>query len=484
MSTRYRLTAAQRLMFFAVLSAIFLAALDQTVVATALPMIALDLHGLPHLPWVVTGYLLTSTVCLPLYGKLGDQVGRKRILLIAISLFLLGSMLCGLAWNMNSLILFRSLQGLGGGGILVTAIASISDFIPLEQRGKYQGLVGATFGLATLVGPFLGGLVVETVGWRWIFYLNVPFGLFSLGVVRSAFPRRAHAAPAFDYAGAIALVLGLTALVLLAERALRMFLQAALLVTLLGSLWVLLRVSPRHPDPLLPIRFFRHRTFSASVLVSLFVGAAMLGSISFLPTYYQEVRGLTPTVSGLEMLYLLVGMLATSVLIGRWISRYQRFRHFPLIGTLLTALALGRLSQMGVTTPFWQIDVALVLLGIGLGSTMQVMVLSAQWALPHRHLGVATSTVSLFRSMGGTLGVAGFGAVFSRFVGNAVAAGQSPQDKIVAALHWDFAVAAGLTLIAFLAAWGLEDLPVLMARRKTGPDHENSRGPGSTFNDT
>ncbi|MEL5848293.1 MAG: MDR family MFS transporter [Candidatus Igneacidithiobacillus chanchocoensis] len=464
MTTAYRLSIAQKSMFFAVLSAIFLAAMDQTVVATALPTIARDLHGLAHLPWVITAYLLSSTVSLPIYGKVGDLIGRKVVLSFAVAFFLVGSIFSGLAWNLDSLVLFRALQGLGGGGILVTAIASISDFLPLQQRGKYQGLVGAAFGLATLIGPFLGGFVVQHFGWRWIFYLNIPFGIFCLGVIQWAFPKREKKDLALDWIGAASLFFGLTALVFLVELGRQDAWLWPLLLVFLVSLWGIFIGSPRHPEPILPLGFFRHKTFSASVIVSFFVGTAMLGSISFLPTYYQAVRGYTPTQSGLEMLYLLVGMLLTSTISGRWISKHQKFRIFPIFGTLLTAIALWLLSHITLHTPFWQIDIALIFLGIGLGSTMQVMVLSAQWALPHRHLGVATSTVSLFRSMGGTLGVAAFGAVFTHFVGQDL--GKAEPQQIVHALHWDFGAAAALTLLAFFFAWNLEELDTLMAQRQ------------------
>lgn len=229
MSAPYPLSLAQKNMFLAVLSAIFLAAMDQTVVATALPTIAEDLHGLAHLPWVITAYLLSSTVSLPIYGKLGDLMERKVVLTFAVAFFLVGSILSGLAWSLESLVLFRALQGLGGGGILVTAIASIADFLPLEQRGKYQGLVGAAFGLATLIGPFLGGFVVQHFGWRWIFYINIPFGIFCLIIVQWAFPKTQRKRFPFDIVGAGSLFFGLSALVLLME-----------LGTLDSWIWVLL----------------------------------------------------------------------------------------------------------------------------------------------------------------------------------------------------------------------------------------------------
>ncbi len=461
----HSLTLTQKIMFLAVLSAIFLAAMDQTVVSTALPTIARDLHGLAYLPWIVTAYLWTSTVALPVYGKLGDMLGRKRMLWLAVAIFLLGSLLSGLSWSLPALIAFRAFQGVGGGGILVIAIASIADFIPLEQRGRYQGLVGAAFGLATLVGPFLGGFLVENLGWRWIFYVNVPFGLATLVIIGRAFPTVAPRPGSFDWIGALALFLGLSAIIMGLELHANPPWSELLVAVMLLSFLLWWRQSGKVANPIIPLHFFRYRTFWVSTLVSFFVGMAMLGTLSFLPTYYQEVRGLSPTQSGLQLLFLLAGMMVTSILSGRWISKYQRFRAFPIIGTFLTAVSLGMLTLLTAHTPFWQIHAALILLGIGLGSTMQVMILSAQWTLPHQHLGVATSTVSLFRSMGGTIAVAGFGTVFTRFVAQAQQHGQDIPATIVHALHWDFAIAAGLIFLAFVASWWLEELDVLRKRR-------------------
>ncbi len=467
----FQLDWSARLMFVAILSSIFLAAMDQTVVSTALPTIARDLHGLAKLPWIVTAYLLTSTVCLPVYGKLGDLLGRKYLLQSAVLLFLAGSALSGLAQNIDQLILFRALQGIGGGGLLVTAIASISDFIPVTQRGRYQGLVGAAFGLATLIGPFLGGFIVETLSWRWIFYINVPIGIFALLVIGAAFPKPVPQLEwIMDIWGTILLITGLSALVLFASVA------GPVLAWNAPELWLLLTLGlvsfvgffifeKRHPQPLLPLAFFRFRTFTLSVTLSFFVGLAMLGSISFLPIYLQEVRHFSPTMSGLELLYLLVGMLTMSILAGRRISHKQRYREFPIVGALLITVSLGWLSRLGARTPMWHIDGALVLLGLGLGMTMQVLVLSAQLAIPHRHLGVATSTVTLFRSMGGTLGVAAFGAVFSGLM-TGVASSAQHAAMIVQTLRTDFLIAASFSLAAFVGAWFLEDMQMLLKRRQ------------------
>lgn len=468
----FTLDWSARLMLFAILSSIFLAAMDQTVVSTALPTIARDLHGLAKLPWIVTAYLLTSTVCLPVYGKLGDLLGRKYLLQSAVLLFLAGSALSGQAQNIDELIVFRAMQGIGGGGLLVTAIASISDFIPVTQRSRYQGLVGAAFGLATLVGPFLGGFIVETLNWRWVFYINVPIGLFALLVIGLAFPRPVRVSNwIMDIPGTVLLITSLSALVLFASVAGPIWPWNTpalwfLLAVGIGSFVVFLRVEKTHPQPLLPLEFFRFRTFTLSVIISFFVGVAMLGSISFLPIYLQNVRGFSPTDSGLELLYLLVGMLTMSILAGRHISRKQRYRQFPITGAILISVSLAWLSRLGEHTPLWHIDGALVLLGLGLGMTMQVLVLSAQLAIPHQHLGVATSTVTLFRSMGGTLGVAAFGAVFSGLMAGAHHAyGPTTAHLIVQTLHTDFFIAATFSLAAFLGAWFLEDMQILLKRR-------------------
>ncbi|WP_298136629.1 MDR family MFS transporter [Acidiferrobacter sp.] len=462
-----------KIMLLAVLSSIFLAAMDQTVVSTALPTIARDLHAVKELPWVVTAYLLTSTVCLPVYGKLGDLIGRKPLLQAAIVLFLAGSALAGLSQNMLELIVLRALQGIGGGGLLVTAVASISDFIPLTERGRYQGLVGGAFGLATLIGPFLGGFIVQHVSWRWIFYINIPIGVAAFIVVTAALPRRAREPhPAVDIGGMILLTAGLGMLVLGAS------LSGSVLPWPSPFPWILLGaaltllvafvlVERRHPEPVLPLAFFRFRTFAFSATTAFFVGGAMLGSISFLPLYLQAVRGLDPTRSGLELLFLLVGMLVMSIVSGRLISRRQRYRAFPIAGAALITAALWRLSGLTATMPLWHLDIILVVLGIGLGMTTQVLVLSAQITVAHRHLGVATSTISLFRSMGGTLGVATFGGILATFLRRMPASRPATEAaRIVAGLRTDFTIAMLLGIAAFMGTWFLEEMHILAERRK------------------
>ncbi len=469
----FRLDWSAKLMLLAILSSIFFAAMDQTVVSTALPTIARDLHGLQDLPWVVTAYLLTSTVCLPIYGKLGDLVGRKPLLQIAILLFLIGSALAGLAQNMIELIVLRALQGIGGGGLLVTALASISDFIPITQRGRYQGLVGGAFGLATLLGPLLGGFIVEHLSWRWIFYINVPIGIVAFTIVAWAFPRPVRQARVhIDVTGMILLTASLSILVLFASLSGPVLpwsspLPWVLLATALVLMLAFLQTERRHREPVLPLSFFRLRTFAFSAAIAFFVGGAMLGSISFLPLYLQVVRGFTPTRSGLELLFLLVGMLIMSVTSGRHISRTQRYRMFPIAGASLITAALYLFSRLTVDTPLWYLDGALILLGVGLGMTMQVLVLSAQITVAHRHLGVATATVSLFRSMGGTLGVATFGGILAGFLRSIPRADPAAaRALIVQGLRMDFGIAVIFGLAAFTGTWFLEEMHILVERRK------------------
>ncbi len=460
----YKLSLQQKVMFFAVLSSIFLAALDQTIVSTALPIIAKELHAFSDLPWIVVAYLWTSTASLPVYGKLGDIFGRKKILMVAVFLFLLGSILSGLSWNLWSIIAFRALQGLGGGGIMVSSVASISDFIPLEQRGKYQGLVGAAFGLATLIGPLLGGFLVQEVSWRSIFYINVPFGIMALYVIHKGFPQKERKAENFDWKGALTIFLLVSSLVFLLEFYQNIMVAACLATVFIGSFLFFLWNSAKQVHPILPLHFFLHRTFLGSVLISFFVGIALLGTLSFLPTYYQDVRGMTPTDSGFQMLFLLFGMMLSSVVSGMLITKYQKFKMLPVMGTILIAVGLFVASFLSQHTPFFEIDIVLSMIGIGLGATMQVTILSTQWSVSHQHLGIATSTVTLFRSFGGTLAVTGFGAIFTQFIDSAKGA-SDVQHMIIAALHWNFLLASGLVCIAFLASFLLEELHVLKERR-------------------
>jgi EmrB/QacA subfamily drug resistance transporter len=398
-----------------------LAALDQTIVSTALPQITADLGGQEHLAWVVTAYLLTSTASTPLYGKISDLYGRKKIFQFAIVVFLIGSALAGLSQNMAELIVTRAVQGLGAGGLITLALAIIGDVIPPRERGRYQGYFGAVFGLSSVVGPLLGGFFTEDLTWRWVFYINLPLGAVALFVTSIVldipFHRRDHKV---DYPGAAILVAGTSALLLAlslggkagnggfawgSAQIVGLFaLGAALLIAFV-------RWESKAAEPILPLRLFRNKVFTVANIMGFILGFVMFGAIIFLPLYLQVVKGVSPTVSGLELLPLMVGVLAMSIGSGRIISAIGRYKMFPIIGMVLTLAAFSLLSLIKVDTSYARLAGEFVLLGAGLGSIMQVLVLAIQNSVAYTDMGVGTSSNTFFRSMGSSLGVAVFGAI-------------------------------------------------------------------------
>ncbi|MGH7641675.1 MAG: MDR family MFS transporter, partial [Candidatus Dormibacteria bacterium] len=403
----------------ALMLGMLLAALDQTIVATALPTIAGDLHGLSHLSWVVTGYLLAATVSTPLWGKLGDMYGRKVFFQAAIVIFLVGSALSGLSSSMFELIGFRALQGLGAGGLMVGAQAIIGDVVPPRDRGKYQGIFGGVFGLSSVAGPLLGGFFVQNLSWHWIFYINIPVGAVALVVTTGALPRALRRVQhVIDYLGAVLLAGGVTCLVLLTTLGGTTYpwgsgpiLTMAAIGAVLLTAFVLVE---RHAaEPILPLHLFRNRLFSASSGIGFIVGFSMFGAITYLPTYLQVVRGASPTGSGLELLPLMAGLLVTSIGSGILISRWGRYKIFPILGTAVMSVGLFLFSLLGVATSTLTISLFMVVLGLGLGGVMQVLVIVVQNAVPHSELGVATSGATFFRSIGGSFGTAIFGAIFA-----------------------------------------------------------------------
>jgi EmrB/QacA subfamily drug resistance transporter len=478
----------------ALMIVLLLAALDQTIVATALPTIAGDFGQLSHISWVVSAYLLAQTAVTPLYGKLGDLYGRKRMLQVAILIFLCGSALCGAAQSMTELIVFRAVQGLGGGGLIVLTQAAIGDVVAPRERGRYQGLFGAVFGLASVLGPLLGGLFVEQLSWRWIFYVNIPLGIVAIGVLGATLPSvRREARPVIDYLGAGLLAAGLSAIILVTSLGGNTWAWASpqlIGVAAAGVLLLLtfLLVERRATEPILPLALFRNRVFAVGSALGLIVGFAMFGAITFLPLFFQTVNGAGPTTSGLRLVPMMVGLVLTSVGSGQVISRIGRSKPFPVAGTAIVTVGFVLLSTMGTGTSSLHAALDLFVVGLGLGLVMQVLVLAVQNAVDYSQLGVATSGATLFRSIGGALGTAVFGAIFTsrltselgRQLGSGaahinVAGGRiSPtalkhlpppvhHAYLVAFTHSltsVFVVAAAITGVSFLLSWMLPDRPL------------------------
>jgi len=398
----------------------FLAALDQTVVSTAIRTIADDLNGFSLQAWATTAFLITSTISTPLYGKLSDIYGRKPFFLFAISIFIAGSALCGLSRSMYELAAFRAIQGIGAGGLFSMALAIIGDIVPPRQRARYQGYFLAVFGTSSVLGPVLGGLfagansILGISGWRWIFYINVPIGLAALVVVNRVLhiphTRRDHR---IDWQGAVALIIGLVPLLIVAEQGRiwgwssgRSMLCYGLGIAGLVLFYLAERMCK--DDALIPLRLFRGRTFTVATMSSVIIGMGMFGAILVLPLYLQIVKGYSPTGAGLATLPLVLGIMAGSVISGQTISRTGRYKIFPIVGTGLMVVGLYLFSLIGADTPLWKTALIMPIVGLGLGGNMQPIILAIQNAVSPRELGVATSSVTFFRQMGGTLGTAVF----------------------------------------------------------------------------
>ncbi|CAM5536690.1 Drug transporter OS=Streptomyces glaucescens OX=1907 GN=SGLAU_10765 PE=4 SV=1 [Streptomyces glaucescens] len=477
----------------ALLLGMLLAALDQTIVSTALPTIVSELGGMDHLSWVVTAYLLASTAATPLWGKLGDQYGRKRLFQTAIVIFLIGSALCGMAQNMPQLIAFRALQGLGGGGLMVLSMAIVGDLVPPRDRGRYQGLFGAVFGATSVLGPLLGGVFTEHLSWRWVFYVNLPVGVVALAVIAAVLhiPRKT-ARHVIDYLGTFLIASVATCLVLVASLGGNTWSWGSPQIIGLLVLGVLLAVAfvaveRRAAEPVLPLKLFRIRTFTLSAVISLVVGFAMFGAMTYLPTFLQVVQGVSPTMSGVHMLPMVLGLLLASTVSGQIVSRTGRWKVFPIAGTGITTFGLLLLQELDENSSDAQISTFFFVFGLGLGLVMQVLVLIVQNAVSYEDLGVATSGATFFRSIGAAFGVAVFGTVFAGRLGDKLTAAfrgaelppgvsvdalegdprglaQLPPELRPAALHAYataitdvFLYAAPVALVGFVLAWFLKE---------------------------
>lgn len=475
--------------FGALMLVMLLASLDQTIVSTALPTIVGDLGGLEHISWVVTAYLLAITVVTPLYGKLGDLYGRKVVLQGALVIFLAGSALCGTAQGMTELILFRAVQGLGGGGLMVGAQAAIGDVVSPRERGRYMGLFGAVFGVSSVAGPLIGGFFTSSLSWRWIFYVNLPLGLAALAALAVSLASAAtRVRRSIDYLGAALLAVGLSGIVLMTSLGGTSYPWGSTEIVVLGVVGVAGLVAfvvaeSRAREPILPLGLFRSGVFRTTSAIGFVIGFALFGALTYLPLFQQVVRGDSPTESGLQLIPVMAGVLIGSIGSGQLITRTGRYKLFPVLGTALATIGMVLLSRLDAGTSTVYATLAMFVMGLGLGLVMQVLLLAVQNAVDYSELGVATSGATLFRSMGGSLGTAVLGAVFTtrltdELAGSSAArvgSGSIDPSAIARlpaeirdtytgafsdALSTVFVVAAVVVLVAFLLSWLIEERPL------------------------
>ncbi|MDP1712394.1 MAG: MDR family MFS transporter [Candidatus Nanopelagicaceae bacterium] len=501
------------------MTGLLLAALDQTIVSTALKTIVIDLHGLNEYTWVVTAYLLTSTASTPLYGKISDLYGRRVVFQFAILTFLLGSLLAGLSQNMTQLIATRALQGVGAGGLMALTFVIIGDIVPPRERGKYQGYFGAVWGLSSVAGPLLGGFfsdhqqILGITGWRWIFYINLPFGILALVITSAVLHipkiKREHS---IDYLGAALLVTGVTAILLSiavygpqngwADSRTLTYLAVGIVLSVLFVIW-----EGKAKEPILPMRLFRNHTFTLTSVLGAVIGAGMFGAIVMLPLYLQIVKGDSATDAGLKLIPLMLGIVTTSIFSGKRITTTGKYKKFPIVGTAIMTVGLLLMTTLTRVTPYWQLSIYAIIVGAGLGLSMQTIVIALQNSVDYRDMGVATSANTFFRSLGSVFGTAIFGAVLNNRLAHYMQSGfadlatknpdalvgvsHSPSgitkiianpenfapvvhntalDAYVNAFHVVFITAAPITALGFLLALMLREVPL-----RTSHDYTEAR---------
>ncbi|MFI5717953.1 MDR family MFS transporter [Nocardia sp. NPDC051750] len=481
----------RNIVFVTIVLGMLMAALDQTIVATTLPTIVADLGSAGHMAWLVTAYMLTEAVATVLAGKFGDLFGRKLVFQLSAVIFIAGSVLAGFAQDMLTLIIARGIQGVGGGGLMVTAMALIADVIPLRQRGKYQGAMGAVFGVTTVLGPTLGGLFTDHASWRWCFYVNVPIAVVMIALAAKTIPTvRPASRPVVDYLGIALVALGVAGLILGLEWGGSEYAWGSpMIIGLFAGSVVLLAafvlVETRVPEPMLPMGLFRNRVFTVCSILSFIVGFTMLGAMTYLPTYLQYVDGVSATESGLRTLPMVLGLLVTSIISGNIVSTTGRYKPFPIAGAAVMALGLYLMSTMGRDTGIWLESLYMLIFGLGIGLSMQVLTIVVQNTVPYAQLGTATSGVTFFRTVGSAFGTAVFGTLYTGKLDPALAAAlagtgippevaQSPAalralpdevsapivEAYTAAIDSVFRWVVPVALVGFVVAWFLREIPL------------------------